>query len=135
MIVIQTLTPSGMAMKKEMYRSMNHGKSEYSRPEVMPAHSTVKPRESPTFHRKQFQSPSFSDHNLVLPNAGVMYIMAIANAMEIQPKMTACTCTCRMWPNETNSSPWTKSGNASLAALNAPSPVPITNHTIDEKPK
>src|SRR5450759_562794 len=114
---------------------MNHGKSEYSRPEVMPAHSTVRPSERPTFHRKQFQSPSFSDHSLVLPKAGVMYIMAIANAMEIQPKMTACTCTWRMWPNETNSRPWTKSGKASLVALNAPKPVPMTNQTMDEKPK
>src|ERR1019366_8827148 len=131
MIVIQTLTPRGMAMKTEMYRSMNHGKSEYSRPEVMPAHSTVRPRESPTFHRKQFQSPSFSDHNLVLPNAGVMYIMAIANAMEIQPKMPAWTCPCRMGPNDPNSRPWTKSGKANLAALTAPKPVPITNQTID----
>ena len=76
--------------------SMNQGKSEYSRPEVMPAHSTVRPRDRPTFQRKQFQSPSFSDHNLVLPNIGVMYIMAMANAMEIQPKITACTCTWRM---------------------------------------
>ncbi len=87
------------------------------------------------FHRKQFQSPSFSDHSLVLPRIGVMYIMAIANAMEIQPKMTACTCTWRMWPNDTNSMPWTKSGKASLAALNAPRPVPITNQTMAEKPK
>src|SRR5271157_1516465 len=91
--VIQTLTPSGIAMKTEIYRSIHHGKSEYSRPEVMPAHSTVRPSDSPTFQRKQFQSPSFSDHSLLLPKAGVMYIMLIANAMEIHPKMTACTCT------------------------------------------
>src|ERR1022692_164493 len=96
MIVIQTLRPRGIAMNTEMYRSIHHGKSEYSRPEVMPAHSTVRPSERPTFQRKQFQSPSFSDHSLVLPKTGVMYMKAIANAIEIQPKMTACTCTWRM---------------------------------------
>ena len=83
-------------MKMAIYRSMNQGKSEYSRPEVMPAQSTVRPRERPMFHRKQFHTPSFSDHSLVLPSAGVMYIMAMAKAMEIHPNMTACTCTWRM---------------------------------------
>ncbi len=114
---------------------MNQGKSEYSRPDDMPPHNRVNARDKPKFHRKQFQTPSFSDHSLVFPSAGVMYIIAMAKAMEIQPKITAITWTWRMWPNEKNSLPMTKSGNANLAALKEPSPVPITNQIIAEIPK
>ena len=72
---------------------MNHGKSEYSRPELMPAHNRVSASDRPKFHRKQFHTPSFSEYRRVFPSAGVMYIIAIAKAMEIHPKMTAITCT------------------------------------------
>src|ERR1019366_6863390 len=85
------------------YKSIGQGKSEYSRPEVMPAHKTVKPRVSPTFHSIQFHKPSFSDHNLLFPSAGVMYIMAMAKAIDIQPKITAITCTWRMCPKANHS--------------------------------
>ena len=40
-----------------------------------------------------------------------------------------------MWPKANISLPVTQSGNASLAALNEPRPVPITNQTMAEKPK
>jgi hypothetical protein len=40
-----------------------------------------------------------------------------------------------MCPKEKYSLPVTKSGNASLAALKEPNPVPITNHSIAENPK
>jgi hypothetical protein len=72
---------------------------------------------------------------LLFPSAGVMYIMAMANAIEIQPKITAITCTWRMCPKAKYSLPVTKSGNASFAALNEPNPVPITNQTMAENPK
>src|SRR6266481_5215417 len=134
-MVIQTLMPSGINTQLAKYKSTGHGKSEYSRPEVTPAHSNVNPTVRPMFHRKQFHIPSFSDQSLLLPSAGVIYIMAMAKAIEIQPKITASTCTCRICPNAKNSFPVTKSGNASLAALNDPNPVPITNQTIDENPK
>jgi hypothetical protein len=64
-----------------------------------------------------------------------MYIIAMAKAMEIQPKITASTWTWRIWPNANISEPVTKSGKASFAALNDPNPVPITNHKMEEKPK
>jgi hypothetical protein len=95
-MVIHTLIPSGRMTPNRITRSMNHGKSEYSRPELMPAHRTVRPSDRPKFQMKQFHTPSFSDHSFVLPSAGVMYIMAMANAIEIQPKMTAITWTWRM---------------------------------------
>jgi hypothetical protein len=40
-----------------------------------------------------------------------------------------------MCPNENSIDPVTKSGNASLAALNEPRPVPMTNHIIEDTPK
>src|SRR3569832_2373472 len=132
-------------------RSIGQIRSEYSRPEVLPLknkkktkktqqkkkpnHNKNKPRLKPTFLLNAVHIPNFSDHSLVLPKAGVMYIMVMANASEIQPKITASTCTCRMCPKEKISTPVTKSGNASLAALNEPRPVPITNQKIAEKPK
>src|SRR3569833_1879895 len=134
-IVIQTLTPSGLSDAAMNTRSICQIRSEYSRPEVMPIHNKIKPRLKPTFQLNAVHTPSFSDHSLVLPKAGVMYIMVMANAIEILPKITASTCTCRMCPKEKISTPVTKSGNASLAALNEPRPVPITNQKIAEKPK
>jgi hypothetical protein len=59
----------------------------------MPAHKTVKPSVKPKFHNRQFHKPSFSDHSLVFPSAGVMYIIAMAKAIDIHPKITANTCT------------------------------------------
>src|SRR3569832_534478 len=113
-------------------RSIGQIRSEYSRPEVMPIHNKIKPRLKPTFQLYAVHNPNFSDHSLVLPKAGVMYIMVMANAIEIQPKITASTCTCRMCPKEKISTPVTKSGNASLAALNEPRPVPITNQKLKQ---
>src|SRR3569623_2534684 len=133
-IVIHTLLPNGSSAPKINTRSAGQMKSEYSRPEVTPIHSNPSATARPIFQVIAVQSPSFSDQSLVLPNAGVMYIMVMAKAFDIQPKMTAITCTCRIWPNENISTPVTKSGNANLAALYAPMPEPITNHKIAEKP-
>src|SRR3569832_2373146 len=99
-------------------KTNNQKKTKKTRPEVMPIHNKIKPRLKPTFQLNAVHNPNFSDHSKEKPKAGGMYIMVMANAIEIQPKITASTCTCRMCPKEKISTPVTKSGNASLAALN-----------------
>src|SRR3569833_3546666 len=94
-MVIHTLIQSGIMTAPMNTKSTGQMMSEYSRQEVMPDHNKIKPKLRPTFQLKAVHRPSYSDQSLVLHKDGVMYIMVMANAMEIQPRITASTCTCR----------------------------------------